>query len=414
MEDALSAWEEETKMIGRPLNDTTRRKAEPLEDLVEESADDDDWIPSSWQDELDAEATARNVTDPEERRQLKACAYNRGYWYYDTKRPAYSSRCQWIRTAFNCLQNGRKDKRYLYWSWRPSGCNMPKFDVIPFCHKLQGKLIVFIGDSFAENFYEALACRLDAHVFVKRYVAHIAGTRIVGITVHKYKIRILFLSAPYLVKYSNKAADFKPYGIQPRSVTDYIVWLDKMDPKWAAIIKYVDLSIWLSGHWFQVTLGTQTVRARNFVRNNKLLRNYPGQSAYKIALRNVNSYLKHTVNYKGIPVYGTYSPSHYTIAHGKTPFCRATQPSTFATTARFYKKDSSTSWHNIEAAMLANSRFRLLDVTFLLDGRPDGHIETYYGNSRSSTTFDCTHWCLPGVPDIWVDAFHYVLRTQVF
>lgn len=41
----------------------------------------------------------------------------------------------------------------------------------------------------------------------------------------------------------------------------------------------------------------------------------------------------------------------------------------------------------------------LLSITGLSQSRPDGH-PSIYGNSRHRG-LDCTHWCLPGVPDTW-------------
>lgn len=41
----------------------------------------------------------------------------------------------------------------------------------------------------------------------------------------------------------------------------------------------------------------------------------------------------------------------------------------------------------------------LLDITTLSQLRKDGHPSVYgHGGHRD---MDCSHWCLPGVPDIW-------------
>lgn len=40
----------------------------------------------------------------------------------------------------------------------------------------------------------------------------------------------------------------------------------------------------------------------------------------------------------------------------------------------------------------------LLDITLLTQLRKDGHPSNYTANS---ILLDCSHWCLPGVPDIW-------------
>jgi hypothetical protein len=51
----------------------------------------------------------------------------------------------------------------------------------------------------------------------------------------------------------------------------------------------------------------------------------------------------------------------------------------------------------------------LLKITTLSQQRKDGHPAGYgYGGRRGT---DCTHWCLPGVPDIW-NEFLYAALTQ--
>lgn len=45
------------------------------------------------------------------------------------------------------------------------------------------------------------------------------------------------------------------------------------------------------------------------------------------------------------------------------------------------------------------SRVQLLNVTRLSQLRKDGHPSFYgVGGHRGA---DCSHWCLPGVPDTW-------------
>lgn len=41
----------------------------------------------------------------------------------------------------------------------------------------------------------------------------------------------------------------------------------------------------------------------------------------------------------------------------------------------------------------------LLKITALSQLRVDGH-PSIYGNPRK-IGMDCTHWCLPGIPDVW-------------
>lgn len=57
-----------------------------------------------------------------------------------------------------------------------------------------------------------------------------------------------------------------------------------------------------------------------------------------------------------------------------------------------------------------SKRVELLDVTLLSQLRKDGHPSVYGGRQSSS---DCSHWCLPGVPDTW-NQLLYASSTWLF
>lgn len=50
----------------------------------------------------------------------------------------------------------------------------------------------------------------------------------------------------------------------------------------------------------------------------------------------------------------------------------------------------------------------LLDITLLSQLRKDGHPSAYSGGHPGN---DCSHWCLPGVPDTWNQLLYAVLTT---
>lgn len=47
----------------------------------------------------------------------------------------------------------------------------------------------------------------------------------------------------------------------------------------------------------------------------------------------------------------------------------------------------------------------LLDITTLSQLRKDGHPSAYGGDGGN----DCSHWCLPGLPDTWNHLFYATL-----
>lgn len=48
------------------------------------------------------------------------------------------------------------------------------------------------------------------------------------------------------------------------------------------------------------------------------------------------------------------------------------------------------------ALRLTRTPIPLLDVTALSDMRIDAHVSKW-----GDISMDCSHWCLPGVPDVW-------------
>lgn len=57
----------------------------------------------------------------------------------------------------------------------------------------------------------------------------------------------------------------------------------------------------------------------------------------------------------------------------------------------------------------------LLNVTGLSAYRIDGHPSIYGkkpGTRYSSNIQDCSHWCLPGVPDTWNEILFFHLQSK--
>jgi hypothetical protein len=57
----------------------------------------------------------------------------------------------------------------------------------------------------------------------------------------------------------------------------------------------------------------------------------------------------------------------------------------------------------------------LLDITMLSELRKDGHPSIYSGDlspeqrANPARSADCSHWCLPGLPDTWNQLFYTTL-----
>ena len=94
--------------------------------------------------------------------QNKSCDHTKGQWVRDFSAPLYTNEtCKYIFLNQNCMTNGRPDRGYIYWRWKPNGCELPSFDPTLFLQLMRGKKILFIGDSIARNHQEALLCALS-------------------------------------------------------------------------------------------------------------------------------------------------------------------------------------------------------------------------------------------------------------
>lgn len=57
------------------------------------------------------------------------------------------------------------------------------------------------------------------------------------------------------------------------------------------------------------------------------------------------------------------------------------------------------------------SGIRILDLTHLSEHRADAHPAIWLGKKDAVAIWgqDCMHWCLPGVPDTWVDVLSQLI-----
>jgi hypothetical protein len=91
------------------------------------------------------------------------CNLSNGTWVKDLGAAlAYTNEtCKYITGHQNCMTNGRMDKEFLYWRWKPSTCELPQIDARTTLESLKGKSLVFVGDSIARNQFQSLLCILS-------------------------------------------------------------------------------------------------------------------------------------------------------------------------------------------------------------------------------------------------------------
>ncbi|ESW06970.1 hypothetical protein PHAVU_010G091600 [Phaseolus vulgaris] len=92
--------------------------------------------------------------DPEE------CNVANGKWVFNSSVTSLYSdiSCPYIDRQFSCVKNGRNDSDYRHWEWQPEDCTFkPKLAL----RKLQGKKLLFVGDSLQRNQWESFLCLVE-------------------------------------------------------------------------------------------------------------------------------------------------------------------------------------------------------------------------------------------------------------
>ncbi|KAK4396107.1 protein trichome birefringence-like 3 [Sesamum angolense] len=107
---------------------------------------------------LNYAADDRFEFDPEE------CSLVHGKWVFNRSiKPLYSDRtCRYLDRQVSCVKNGRPDSDYRHWEWQPDDCILPRFDPEIALRKLQGKRLMFVGDSLHRGQWQSFVCLVDS------------------------------------------------------------------------------------------------------------------------------------------------------------------------------------------------------------------------------------------------------------
>ncbi|CAL4900873.1 unnamed protein product [Urochloa decumbens] len=327
-----------------------------------------------------------------------------GAWVPDDtgRHPLYnSSECPFAERGFDCLANGRNDTGYLKWRWRPRRCEVPRFAARAALERLRGKRVVFVGDSMSRTQWESFICMLMAGVTDRRTVFEVNGNEITKTIRH---LAVRFASHGLTVEFFRSVFLVQQHP-RPRHAPKRVkstLRLDRMDNlsrKWLNS----DVLIFNTGHWW--TLSKLFDTGCYFQAGRSLKLGTSIEAGFRMALETWASWIQKRVDLNRTHVFfRTYEPSHW--GDTSQTVCEVTErPSLEA------KGNDKGEFGAILADVVANMKvpITVLNVTLMGAFRTDAHVGTW---SYPPTILDCSHWCLPGVPDAWNElVFSYLLTN---
>ncbi|KAJ4840382.1 hypothetical protein Tsubulata_034789 [Turnera subulata] len=335
---------------------------------------------------------------------LLNCDLFDGDWVKDESYPLYKpGSCSPIDEQFNCIINGRPDKEFQKYKWRPRACTLPRLNPAHMLELLRGKRLAFVGDSLNRNMWESLICMLKAAVKDKKNVYeangrhHFKGEASYSFVFKDYGCTVEFYASPFLVQeweFHEKNGSTKEtlrLDLVGRSSSDY---------------KDADFIIFNTGHWWT---HDKTSKGKDYYQEGSHVYDELNVlEAFRKALttwaRWVDANVKPT---KSLVFFRGYSHSHFSGGQWNSGgACDSeVEPIKNATYLREYPPKMVV----LERVLRGmKTHVTYLNVTQMTDYRKDGHPSIYRKPNvteeerRSPMQYqDCSHWCLPGVPDAW-------------
>ncbi|XP_068653837.1 xylan O-acetyltransferase 5-like [Aristolochia californica] len=337
------------------------------------------------------------------KKKTSECDVFRGRWVYDPmSHPLYrASQCPFLSDQVRCQKNGRPDSEYEKWRWDANDCEIPRFNGTEMLERWRGKRIIIVGDSLNRNQWESLACLL--------YVAATPSRSYLSAqsSVHKifraedYNCSVEFFWSPFLVQLEESTGKGR------------VLRLDTMSAS-AQSWRAADLMVFNSAHWW---LHRGKLQAWDFLEYEGMrVDNITAERAYELGMKTWATWVdKNADPSNSTVIFRSISPEHKQWCYNQTA------PIVDELSAQLYGSTLTTIIEKTLAEMKMPVKY--LNITRLSFHRKDAHTSVYrvkQGNlldeeqrKQPIMYADCSHWCLPGLPDTWNELIYAIHVLEI-
>ncbi|KAK8945565.1 hypothetical protein KSP40_PGU006932 [Platanthera guangdongensis] len=335
-----------------------------------------------------------------------------------TTHPLYEpGSCPFVEEAFDCYNNGRPDLNYTRLRWKPNACSLPRLEGRKLLEILRGKRLAFVGDSLNRNMWESLVCILRSSLDLRKNDG--GGGRVYEITGKKefrynnsyayrydeYNCTVEFYRAPFLVQ---ELEAWSSDGARKESLR-----LDLMDGT-SSVYKTADVIIFNTAHWWT---HKKTSKGEDFYQEgDHVYQKLSADDAYRKALTTWARWVdEHVDPNRTTAFFRGYSWSHFRGGQWNSGGNCDGETSPIVEERHLAKYPKMV---KILESVISGMRTPVLylNITRMTDYRKEAHPSVYRFSGekrRRGDNQDCSHWCLPGVPDAWNELMYAMLLKRL-